>query len=140
MQGAGRPVENFTVVDDDMLWSAFRLARFMVFPSLNEGFGLPVAECLAAGTPVLTSDYGSLAEIAEGGGALTVDPRDDDAVADAFARMILDDPLVARLRREAVARSPRTWDDYAREIWHILRDRTQHSDTDGSPPDITRAG
>ena len=140
LQGAGRPVENFTVVDDDMLWSAFRLARFMVFPSLNEGFGLPVAECLAAGTPVLTSDYGSLAEIAEGGGALTVDPRDDDAVADAFARMVLDDPLVARLRREAVARSPRTWDDYAREIWHILRDRTQHSDTDGSPPDTTRAG
>ncbi|MFC3690390.1 glycosyltransferase [Aquipuribacter hungaricus] len=139
LQQAGRPVENFTVVDDDMLWSAFRLARFMVFPSLNEGFGLPVAECLAAGTPVLTSGHGSLAEIAAGGGALTIDPRDDDALAAAFARMVRDDSLVARLRREAVARAPRTWEDYAGEIWDILGDRTQHGDDREPETDISRA-
>ena len=118
MAAAGRPVEARSTLDDETLWAAYRLARVTVFPSLNEGFGLPVGESIAAGTPAVTSDFGSMREIAEGGGALMVDPRDDHALADALRTVLTDDrahaalaaacrtrssPGLGRLRRRALA-------------------------------------
>ena len=71
------------------------MARFTVFPSLNEGFGLPLAESLACGTPAVTSDFGSMREIVDGGGgALLVDPRDDHSVADGMRSLLTDDGLL----------------------------------------------
>ncbi len=122
LQNAGRVVDVATGVDDDTLSAAYRLSRFTVFTSLNEGFGLPVAESLACGTPVLTSDYGSMHEIAEGGGALEVNPRSDAQIAEGMRRLLTDDGLVARLGGEAINRPTRTWDDYARETWRLLVD------------------
>lgn len=117
-----RPVDTPHALSDEMLWAAYRLARCMVFPSLNEGFGLPVAEALACGTPVITSDYGSMAEIAADGGALLIDPRDDHSIAEALRRLLTDDEEHARLAAEAAARPQRTWDDYARDVWGALVD------------------
>ncbi|WP_081844544.1 glycosyltransferase [Cellulomonas sp. URHE0023] len=119
-QRAGRPVEAASKVPDRLLWAAYRLARFTVFPSLNEGFGLPVAESLAAGTPVVTSDYGSMREIAEHGGALLVDPRDDHTIAAALGRLLRDDHLLGELGAQARNRPTRSWDDYAGEVWAYL--------------------
>ena len=70
---AGRPIIVRKRCTEDELWAAYRLSRFSVFPSLLEGFGLPIAESLACGTPVITSDYGSMAEVAERGGCVLVD-------------------------------------------------------------------
>ncbi|TKV41696.1 hypothetical protein A0U87_04035 [Sphingobium sp. MP9-4] len=67
-------------------------ALALVFPSLVEGFGLPVAEAMAAGTAVLTSDRGALAEVA-GQAALLVDPEDVDAIANGFRRLVFDEAL-----------------------------------------------
>lgn len=121
LQAAGRPVEAISKATDSLLWAAYRLARFTVFPSLNEGFGLPVAESLAVGTPVITSEFGSTREIAEaGGGALLVDPRNDDEIIDAMRALLVDDEVLARLSQEAATRPPRTWDDYADEVWDVL--------------------
>lgn len=120
LQLAGRPVESISAADDDLLWSAFRLARFTVFPSVNEGFGLPVAESLAAGTPAITSAFGSMQEIAAAGGALLVDPRDDESVTDGMRRLVTDDVLLDELRAQAAARVPGSWDDYAGRTWRIL--------------------
>jgi glycosyltransferase involved in cell wall biosynthesis len=117
---AGRPVRRRTAISDELLWGTVRSARFTVFVSLHEGFGLPVAESLACGTPCLTSDTGSTREIADGGGALTVDPLDDLAIADQMRRLLTDDQLVTALRGEALRRPPRTWDDYAAELWDAL--------------------
>ena len=98
-----------------------REARFTVFPSINEGYGLPVAESLACGTPVVTSDYGTMKEIADaGGGALLVDPRDDHSIADGMRRLLTDDTLLAELTAQATSRTPRTWDQYAEETWALL--------------------
>lgn len=113
----GRPIEVWRSAKDDELMESYRAARFTVFPSLHEGFGLPVAESLALAVPVVTSDYGSTAEIARDGGCLLVDPRDDDAILAAMRALLTDDELHARLVAECFARTPRTWGDYADELW-----------------------
>lgn len=120
LQAAGRPVESASRLSDRLLGAAYRLARCTVFPSLNEGFGLPVAESLAVGTPALTSSYGSMAEIARDGGALLVDPRDDEALFRGLWELLTDDALAARLRAAALERPRRTWSDYAEELWLAL--------------------
>ena len=70
----GRPIIVRKRCSEEELWGAYRLARFSVFPSLLEGYGLPIAESLLSGTPVITSNFGSMAEVAEKGGCLLVDP------------------------------------------------------------------
>lgn len=84
-------------VNEDDLARAYREADVFAYPSLYEGFGLPVVEAMACGTPVLTSTGGSLPEIA-GDAALVVDPRDVTAIADAL-RAIAGDPEQARMLR-----------------------------------------
>lgn len=133
MRTAGRPVETVRALSDDLLWASYSIARCVVFPSLHEGFGLPVAEALAAGTPVITSNFGSMAEIAAGGGALTVDPRDDHALAHALMRLLSDDALHARLHEEAINRTPWTWDDYSAQVWAQLVFGLQPSDPHAPP-------
>lgn len=71
-------------------------ARALLMPSLAEGFGLPVAEAMALGTPVITSAAGALAETADDA-ALLVDPLDTDAIAAAIARIVHDDVLCRAL-------------------------------------------
>ena len=79
-------------------------ARALLFPSLAEGFGLPVAEAMALGTPVLTAASGACAETA-GGAALLVDPTDVEAIADAIRRLDRDPGLRARLRDAGCSRA-----------------------------------
>jgi glycosyltransferase involved in cell wall biosynthesis len=67
-------------VSDEELASLYRGARALVFPSLYEGFGLPVLEAMASGTPVVTSRGGATEEVA-GGAAILVDPLDVEAIA-----------------------------------------------------------
>lgn len=117
LQAAGRPVTSVSALSDRMLWAGYRLSRFTIFTSLNEGFGLPVAESLASGTPVLTSNYGSMQQIAAAGGALVVDPRDDLAILGGIRSLLTDAKLYARLKAEAAAYTVRPWDDYATELW-----------------------
>lgn len=116
----GRPIRIHGRCDETTLWAAYRIARFTVFASLLEGFGLPVAESLACGTPVLTSMYGSMAEIASEGGCLVVDPRDVDSLEHGMTRLLEDDGLLERLRREAQERRFETWDDYAANVWRFF--------------------
>jgi glycosyltransferase involved in cell wall biosynthesis len=91
---------------------------------LIEGYGLPVAESLASGTPVITSDYGSMAELAAGGGAVTIDPRDVGDIEEQMRRLLEDDGLLERLRREACERDLGSWDAYARDAWEFFTAET----------------
>lgn len=120
LQRQGRPVDSESRLSDGRLWATYALARCTVFPSFNEGFGLPVAESLAVGTPAITSNFGSMLEIAADGGALTVDPHDDRAIAAAMRSLLVDPVVHSRLSAEARNRQARTWDDYAREVWDLL--------------------
>lgn len=118
--GKGRPITVVTGASDPLLWASYRIAKFTVFPSLNEGFGLPVAESLAAGTPVVTSKFGSMREIADQGGAVLVDPRDDDDIARGIEILLTSPRLRRELHLQAIARPPRTWALYAREVWEYV--------------------
>lgn len=120
LQHAGRAVESATGVSDPLLWAAYRVARCTIFPSFNEGYGLPAAESLAAGTPVIMSDYGSMREIAAGGGAVLVDPRDDHSVVAALRDLLVDTARLEELRAAARGRPVRQWADYAADVWDYL--------------------
>lgn len=120
LQAAGRSIRIQRAVSDRELNEAYRAARFSVFPSLHEGFGLPVVESLAHGTPVITSDFGSTAQSAATGGTLLVNPRDDADLAAAMRTLLTDEDALARLRAQIAARPERTWQDYADELWEQL--------------------
>lgn len=109
------------------LLAMIRRARALLFPSLAEGFGLPVAEAMTLGCPVLTSNAGALAEIADRA-ALLVEPRDVRAIADAIAQLERDDLLCARLREAGFARGKMFAQDvYARRL------RALYADALGAP-------
>jgi len=118
----GRKVELRKAVSDSVLWDAYRRASFTVFPSLHEGFGLPIAEALAFGTPAITTNYGSTREIAERGGCIMVDPRSDDEVHAAMRQLLTEPVIRERLATEARAIPLRSWDEYASELWKVLVD------------------
>ena len=86
------------------LLALMRDARAVLFPSLAEGFGLPVAEAMALGVPVLTS-HGHATEEVAGGAALLVDPRDGAGLAAAIAALDRDADLRGRLRAAGLARA-----------------------------------
>ncbi len=102
-------------VNDKTLLDAYRRASVLVLPSLYEGFGLPVAEAMACGTPVICSNASSLPEVA-GDAAVTVPPGDLRELADALVRVMTDADLADRL---AAAGPPRaehfTYENMARE-------------------------
>jgi glycosyltransferase involved in cell wall biosynthesis len=96
-------------------------AEALVYPSTYEGFGFPVLEAMAAGTPVVTSNRSSLPEIA-GDAALLVDPDSEEEIAHGIGRVLTDAELRARLREAGVERARSfTWDRTAGETAETLR-------------------
>jgi glycosyltransferase involved in cell wall biosynthesis len=120
LQETGRPVETARRVSSAQLVRAYRRARFTVFPSLHEGYGLPVAESLSMGTPAITGNYGSTREIGALGGALLIDPRDDEAIISAMRTLLTDEDALQALRDAIELRPARDWEDYAAELWACL--------------------
>jgi glycosyltransferase involved in cell wall biosynthesis len=115
----GRAVRRLGYVPDEDLPALYTLARVLAFPSLYEGFGLPVVEAMACGTPVLTSNGSSLAEIATGASIL-IDPLSVDDIARGLVRVVFDDVLHARLRAAGLARSAQfSWQRAAEETVRV---------------------
>ncbi len=96
-------IRRFEYLPFAQLMALVKGARAVVFPSLYEGFGLPVLEAMAMGVPVITSNTTSLPEVA-GDAALLVDPRDPRQISDAMDRLAGDDALCDELVRKGAAR------------------------------------
>jgi glycosyltransferase involved in cell wall biosynthesis len=96
-------------------------AEAVVFPSLWEGFGLPILEAMVCDTPVLTSNISSLAEVA-GDAALTVDPRSTEDIADKLYCLLTDENLRESLRQRGRMRAKKfSWPESARRIAAVYR-------------------
>jgi len=113
--GLGQSVRFAGYIEQEDLAALYSLATVFAYPSLWEGFGLPVLEAMACGTPVLTSNVSSLPEVA-GDAALLVPPTDVDAIADGLTRLLGD----AALRADLAARGLRrvaafSWERCAQE-------------------------
>jgi glycosyltransferase involved in cell wall biosynthesis len=111
---AGAKVRHLGRVDGARLPGLYRGALALVFPSLYEGFGLPVAEAMAAGLPVIASDTPAIAEIADDAAEL-VDPLDVEALAAAMRRLAADPERRKALAAAGLVRSDRfRWTETAR--------------------------
>jgi glycosyltransferase involved in cell wall biosynthesis len=102
-------------VDDQDLPAFYGGATFLAFPSLYEGFGFPILEAMACGTPVMTSNGTSLAEVA-GDAALLVNPLDERDLVRGMEELLGDPQLRARLRARGIMRARDfSWETCGRE-------------------------
>jgi glycosyltransferase involved in cell wall biosynthesis len=107
--------------DDADLPTLYSGARLLAYPSLYEGFGLPILEAMRCGIPVLSARASSLPEVA-GEAALLVDPTDNEAIRDGLIRLLTDDILRQRLIAAGFVQSqPFTWDRAARQLQQVYR-------------------
>ena len=108
-------------LNDDQIRACFAHALFFAFPSLIEGFGLPVLEAMASGCPVLTSNCSSLAEVA-GENAVLVDPLDIASIAAGMQRLLTDSALRQRLSHQGRHRAAAfTWEDAAHRTIQLYK-------------------
>ena len=120
--GTSSRVRWIGAIPDDDLPAFYAGATCFVYPSLFEGFGLPLLEAMACGCPVVSSDRTSCPEVV-GPAGLLVDPEDVTAIADAIARIADDEALRADLRDRGLARSRTfTWEESARRTLGVLRE------------------
>jgi glycosyltransferase involved in cell wall biosynthesis len=121
LQAAGRSLRYDGPVTDADLSAAYAGCTFTVYPSLIEGFGLPVIESLAQGKPCVCSARGALGESARGGGCVMLENVDAATLAPAIARLLATPAEVAALATQARTRQFKTWADYGRELTEWLR-------------------
>ena len=108
-------------VPDQDLPALYRGSLGFLFPSLFEGFGLPILEAMASGCPVLTSNTSSLPEVA-GKAALLVDPESETEIAQGILKLFLDEKLRNKLKKMGIAQSQKfSWKKAAEETLNLFK-------------------
>lgn len=125
LQTSGRPLRHSGPVTEAALAAAYTACAFTVYPSLIEGFGLPVLESLAYRKPCICSAHGALGEATRDGGCIALDRVDAPSIAHAISRLLSTPSALAALTDAARARRFHTWSDYARDLatWLTTLDR-----------------
>ena len=122
-QGLGERVRLTGYIDDEDLPALYSAADLLAFPSLYEGFGLPLLEAMACGTPVITSDASSLPEVAADGSAVLLSPHDEAAWASALIDALTDELARQRLIEAGFARAQQfTWGAAARQLVDLYQE------------------
>jgi glycosyltransferase involved in cell wall biosynthesis len=109
-------------VSSPQLEELYRRAAIFAFPSLDEGFGMPILDAMARGVPVLTSNVSAMPEVA-GDAGLLVDPRDVTSIADGLRRLTEDTELREKLNRAGFARVQEfSWEKSVEETWKVYQE------------------
>ena len=115
-------VEFIGNVPEERLPSLYRGAQALIFPSLYEGFGLPIIEAMACGTPVVTSNITAMPETA-GSAALFVNPRSVEEIANAMERIVGDSSLRNQMRDRGIVRAGEfSWEATCLRVTQLLRE------------------
>ncbi len=108
-------------ISEAELVQLYKASRFTVFCSISEGFGLPVVESVTLGTPCITSNRGSMHEIGQIlGGCYYVDPESVDEIENGFIKMLNDQALLDRLKKECMGAKWRAWSEYSKELYDFV--------------------
>jgi glycosyltransferase involved in cell wall biosynthesis len=122
LQAAGRPLRYDGPASDTQVDTAYAACTFTVYPSITEGFGLPVIESLVHAKPCICSARGAIGESAAGGGCITLDSVDATAIAAAIRRLLAAPSELAALGEQAKARRFKRWTRYADELLAWMRE------------------
>jgi glycosyltransferase involved in cell wall biosynthesis len=115
-------IQTLGFVSDEVLSNLYRRASIFAFPSLDEGFGMPILDAMSHGLPVLTSNISAMPEVA-GGAALLVDPADTHAIATGLNQLIGDSELRARLGQAGLERVREfTWEKAVQKTWNVYQE------------------
>lgn len=121
LQGQDRPVVWRRHVDDEKLQQAYQECTFTVFPSIVEGYGLPIVESLRHHRPCVCGSNGAIGELASQGGCYTVDQKQIGSLAYGMEQLLTDPNLYQKLRTEAEQRQFESWQDYLNKLLPFLQ-------------------
>ncbi|HYP16765.1 MAG TPA: glycosyltransferase family 1 protein, partial [Opitutus sp.] len=116
LQSSGRPLRFDGPATDETIREAYAECAFTIYPSIAEGFGLPVIESLAHGTPCVCSACGALGEISRHGGCVPLESLDPSAIGAAIEDLLARPAELAQLSVAARQRRFKSWADYTREL------------------------
>jgi glycosyltransferase involved in cell wall biosynthesis len=120
--GLGKSVFFPGFVEEEDLPAVYNIADVFVFPSIYEGFGLPVLEAMACGTPVVTSNVSSLPEVAGQAGIL-INPNNHEEIASEVYRVLSDKKVSSQLTKAGLERARHfTWENAAGELLKVFRE------------------
>jgi glycosyltransferase involved in cell wall biosynthesis len=126
--GVGDDVVIAGFMEREDLPYVYNMADVFMFPSLYEGFGLPILEAMACGTPVITSNIGSMPEVA-GDASILVDPYDVSGIERALYSVLTDEDLKVRLTDKGLKRIKEfSWDKTARRTLDVYRELQKETD------------
>jgi len=109
-------------VPEQALEDLYRRASIFAFPSLDEGFGMPVLDAMARGVPVLTSKTSAMPEVS-GDAALLVDPLDVMSIGQGLLKLTSDNVLRADLERKGLKRSAEfSWEKAVNATWNVYQE------------------
>lgn len=116
------------VVSDHTLNLLYKDATFTVYPSIIEGFGMPILESFWQGKPVICSNKGVMSELAADGGCLTTDILNERILSTTIYQLCTDNQLLYKLSCEAVNRKIKTWDEYTQKFLTLLNSESIFKD------------
>ena len=110
------PIEWLMHIDDETLNHCYESAYFTVYPSIVEGFGLPIIESLYFNKPCICNKEGAISETAKGGGCLLTDVKTSEPLVESIRQLLQNDELHQKLTREINHRTLKDWSDYYCEL------------------------
>ena len=131
LRRSGRPVEWTGPVSEEQLHALYEECYFTVYPSLSEGFGLPVLESLGFGRPCICGSGGALSEAASGGGCMQLKDVEPHTLAEAMDKLLGDASAHNRLAQETHNRKFKTWELYGEELLDWMKSLTRTRDLTG---------